>query len=401
MTGSIFAQAIPIAISPILTRLYNPNDFGVFALYFSLTSIFSSMVTGKYEMAIMLPKRDKDAANVFMLALIITFITTLLTFLIILVFENEIIAILEAPSLTKLIYIVPFSVLFTGIYQCLNVWNNRKKNYKQLAMSKITQSTVIGASNISGGVSGLGASGIIFANLIGQIASTSYLAYFTYKIKTKFKNQLNRARLLILAKKYNKFPKYNLPNVLIDNFRMSGMNMLIAKYFSSPILGQFSLAWRMVQAPIVLIGGSLGQVFFQKVSTVEKEDLYSIIIKYLTRSALIAIPIFSIVFIFSSDIFVFVFGEKWKIAGDAASIMAPWVCINFISSPLVSIMLVLNRQESVLVFSIFYALTPLGIIYLMNNSNFLNMLTAVTYSMSLLLLIFSVIIIYFAKKEKN
>jgi len=32
MTGTTIAQAIPIAISPILTRIYTPEDFGVFAL---------------------------------------------------------------------------------------------------------------------------------------------------------------------------------------------------------------------------------------------------------------------------------------------------------------------------------------------------------------------------------
>ena len=61
MTGTTIAQAIPIAISPILTRIYTPEDFGVFALYISISTIFAVIVTGRYELAIMLPKKNKDA----------------------------------------------------------------------------------------------------------------------------------------------------------------------------------------------------------------------------------------------------------------------------------------------------------------------------------------------------
>ena len=65
MTGTTIAQAIPIAISPILTRLYTPKDFGVLALFVAITSIFGSIANGRYELAIMLPKKDEDAINIF------------------------------------------------------------------------------------------------------------------------------------------------------------------------------------------------------------------------------------------------------------------------------------------------------------------------------------------------
>lgn len=59
MTGTTITQAIPIAISPILTRIYTPEDFGIFALYMSVVSIVSVVATGCYELAIMLPKKDE------------------------------------------------------------------------------------------------------------------------------------------------------------------------------------------------------------------------------------------------------------------------------------------------------------------------------------------------------
>jgi O-antigen/teichoic acid export membrane protein len=71
MTGTTIAQAIPIAISPILTRIYTPEDFGVFALYMAIAAIISVVSTGRYEMAIMLPKRNEDVNAIVKLILIL------------------------------------------------------------------------------------------------------------------------------------------------------------------------------------------------------------------------------------------------------------------------------------------------------------------------------------------
>jgi len=55
MAGTTIAQAIPIAISPILTRLYTPEEFGLFALFLAIVSIFGVVATMRYEMAIVQP----------------------------------------------------------------------------------------------------------------------------------------------------------------------------------------------------------------------------------------------------------------------------------------------------------------------------------------------------------
>ena len=54
------AQGIAILIYPVLSRLYNPEDFGLFALYMSIVTITSMIATGKYELAVMIPSRDED-----------------------------------------------------------------------------------------------------------------------------------------------------------------------------------------------------------------------------------------------------------------------------------------------------------------------------------------------------
>ncbi len=79
MTGSTLSQAIPIAISPILTRLYTPEDFGLYAIFIAIITIFGTIVSGRYELAIMLPENDEHAINIFGLGILITIFMTVMT----------------------------------------------------------------------------------------------------------------------------------------------------------------------------------------------------------------------------------------------------------------------------------------------------------------------------------
>ena len=119
MTGTTIAQAIPIAISPILTRIYTPEDFGMFALYMSMATIISVIATGRYELAIILPEKDEDAINIMMLSIGITFLVSLITLLIIFIFNAQITLLFGNPNISQWLYFVPLTIVLTGVYQAL------------------------------------------------------------------------------------------------------------------------------------------------------------------------------------------------------------------------------------------------------------------------------------------
>ena len=201
---------------------------------------------------------------------------------------------------------------------------------------------------------------------------------------------------------YKKLPIYNLPNAFIDGIRLAGINILIGKYFSSAVLGQFSLAWRMTQAPLLLIGSSISPVLFQKTSRANKSELNEIIKKFILKASLLAFPMFVVIYFFSESIFSFVFGTEWTEARvPAASIMTPWLFLNFITSPLSSIYIVINRQDFMLVFSFIYMVIPISEIILFYESGFLITLQYITYSMSALLIIFIVCLLHMTNKLKQ
>ena len=132
VTGTTIAQAIPIAISPILTRIYTPEDFGVLALFISITTILGTIANGRYELAIVLPKRDNNALELTALSIIITMGFSLLLVILVILFHDSLLSYLNNDRFSFWLYLIPLSVLLFSLFNILNYYHTRKKEYKTI-----------------------------------------------------------------------------------------------------------------------------------------------------------------------------------------------------------------------------------------------------------------------------
>ena len=348
MTGTTIAQAIPIAISPILTRIYTPEDFGLFALYISIVSFIAIVITARYEMAIVLPKSDIEAINIVALSIIITFILVLITSICLIVFKNEILNLLNAKSLGNLIFLIPISLLMAGLMQTFNYWSNRKEYFSTMSNSQIAQSVSVGIMQPVLGYFNFN-SGLIIGNIIGRILSAYILIdKFLKNDKEKLKH-INKKNIIVVMQKYKDFPLVNSLHAFSDIIRTSGSVMLISSFFGTSILGFYALSLRALQVPIGIIGSALGQVLYKKFTSIynENENLYPYVKKVVFKLFLIATPIFGTLFLIAPELFAFVFGEKWRIAGEYSQILIPYLFLNFIISPISNIPIIIGKQKEI------------------------------------------------------
>ena len=107
LTGTTIAQAIPIAVTPILTRLYTPEEFGLLALFIAITAILGSISNGRYELAIMLPHSDEDAINIAALALLITIVFSIILLVPAVLINAQIAELLGTTDIKVWIYLIP------------------------------------------------------------------------------------------------------------------------------------------------------------------------------------------------------------------------------------------------------------------------------------------------------
>jgi len=348
MTGTTIAQAITVAISPILTRIYTPEDFGLFALFMAISAVVSVIATGKYEMAIMLPKKDGDAINIMVLSFLVACFISLFLLFVIFIFNAELTKILNTPDISSWLYLIPLTVFLTGVYQSLNYWFNRKKMYQGLANNKVIQSSSTAGTNLGLGVNGFGVSGLIMGVVVGQVIAILFLAKKKLKNNKNVLALLNIKKIIVLAKKYKDFPKFNAPHALMGSASSNMPVFIISYFFSSSSVGFFSLANRVLMSPARLVAYPFGQVFLQKLThnknIKENETLFfnSSLFKLLGYSFF---P-FLLLFIFSPNIFGVVFGEVWVVAGEYTQILIPMIYLTFVGSILSNVVLVYNQQKT-------------------------------------------------------
>ena len=400
MMGTTIAQAIPIAISPILTRIYSPKDFGLFALFMSITSFISVSATARYELAILLPKSEEEAINIVSLSMIFAILISLISLLVIFIFKAKIVDFFNNPEVSNWLYLIPLSVLLTGFYQSFNYWTNRKKNYKRLASNRVIQTTSTASANLLIGILSK-FNGLILGQIIGQAIVTFILGKKIWQEDVNALKVVSTNMQITQLKTYKKFPLLNLPNAIIDGVRLVGIDTLITKFFTSSILGQYYLAFRMLQAPMSIIGSSFSQVFIQKIASVDKKEINVIVKKFISLSFIITVPIFSLIYFLAPLIFKIIFGKEWIIAGNIASILCPWIALNFISSPISNVYIVLNKQEYMLIFAILYMIIPLSIIYFYHDLGLITVLNYLSVVMSVLLIGFIFLAYLLSLRVKN
>ena len=375
MTGSTIANAIPVAISPILTRIYSPEDFGLLALFLAVTTIFGTIVNGRYELAIMLPKKDEDAINIVALGFVIMSLITLILFVIVIIFNEKIVHLLSNKDIGTWLYIVPLSIFLIGLFNLLNYFNNRKKHYKDIAKANIIKSITMVTFQIVVGYLREGAAGLIS----GQIASqmTANMKLLTNIIKNKLLlSKISKKKILQVAKRYKEFPKFSIAGALANKATGNLTNILISIFYNVSTLGFYSLVQRVLGVPSVLIGNSIGQVFFEEAS--KEKQLTGKAVKVFKSTVkklfIIGAPSFGILFFIVEDLFAFVFGEEWRVAGGYARIMIPVFFIGFIVSTVSIVDSIFEKLFFYLCLQIGYLVSMTIALYLFKNYQFENLL---------------------------
>jgi len=365
MTGTTIAQAIPIAISPILTRIYTPEDFGMFALYMSVASILSVVATGRYELAIMLPKKDEDVINIVALSIFISFFVSFIALLIVSIFNAQITNLLGNPEISSWLYFIPISVFLTGMYQSFNYWSNRKKQYKRLATSRVIQSGTTATTNLSMGFfSGFGSGGLILSGVLGQGMATAILGKMVWGEDKYRLKEIKRLKIFALAKRYIKFPKYDMPSSIIYTIYSNMAIIFFTKFFETSVSGFYFFANRIIKTPFSFFISAFSDVFYQKLS---KSKNYNEIAKEINQ---FSIKLFTItivpflIIIYSSYFYVeFIFGEEWKELYIYIMIFSMPIYIGLLLAPYGHVLKIINRQEVSMYLHLF-RLVILGVFFI-------------------------------------
>lgn len=353
MTGTALAQILPIAISPLLTRLYSPAEFSVFAMYVAILAILSVIACLRFEIAVPIPADDKTAIELVLLSLVSTFSVAIVAGIAIWLFGEKIAA-LTGNKLGILIWLIPVGVLLAGCYNAFQYWATRNKAFRHVAKTRMTQSFSGASTQLALGYLGISPLGLLLGHILQAGAGVIGLGRRFYADAKSHFHKLNWVGIKKTFKDYDRFPKYSTWEALANSVGVQLPVILIATYAAGAEAGYLMLAMRLLSAPMSLIGGAIAQVFLSEAPTKHHAgELRTFTIKTVMSLLKIGgVPILAIA-ILSPLLVPYVFGQNWARAGVIISWMAPWYLMQFITSPVSMVLHIVNAQRTALVLQLF------------------------------------------------
>jgi O-antigen/teichoic acid export membrane protein len=334
MTGTGLAQAIPIAITPILTRLYTPEDFGLVALFVACASVLSILATGRYELAITLPESDKEAANILVLSLKLCAAISLFLIIPIAVLNEWIALKLGNSEIAPWLYLLPISVIGLGAFNAMQMWLNRCGLYKQMSVNRLQNSGYTAAINLGLGIIKLPV-GQIWAATFGPLLAALIALRRVHRQDESLFSQADWEIQKKLARRYQHHPKHILPGQLIGAIAVQIPIFIMSSVYSLAIAGFFALAYRLVVLPTSLIANAIGDVYRQRIAREyqEKGEFRRVYFKTVKTTAMIALPVCVLMYLFAPTVFSVIFGKEWVQAGEYAKILVVAVYFQMTFTP--------------------------------------------------------------------
>ena len=366
LTGSTaLAQGITLLALPILTRLYSPEDFGVLGVFTALLGIILVIACLRYEIALPLPEDDSDAANLAGAALLGVLLTSLLTGFLVAVFGDTFVAMVGQEGLRNYLWLLPIAVGAAGTYAVFQYWAIRKKAYKRIARTRLEQALGGSGTQVLLGLAGAGSIGLVIGHVVNCGAGAIGLARRAISEDRLSFGVVSAKRVAREARRYARFPKYSMLEALANTSASNIPLILIAGMVAGAEVGYLLLAMRVLQAPMGLIGTSVGQVFYAHAVDAHRENRLDAFARNTIRKlALVSFGPLLLLALAAPPTFGIVFGDGWERAGLLVAWMAPSFFFQFLSSPVSMTLHVLGRQDIAMLLQGFGAFMRIGAVIL-------------------------------------
>ena len=361
----LFAQGLSFALSPLLSRLYSPEEFGLVALYMAIGGLLAMIATGKYEQAIMLPAKNEEAAALFSLVLMLTIGFSLFYTVLLVLLHSNFATFISVDQISFWLWFLPFTVLLHGIFQSFNYMSNRLKLFGDMASATMVQYVVLNLSRITIGLSKYPWNGLVIAQLLSPLFAAGFIVSRVLPKIRAFFTSVTFALIWQQGKKYAQYPTYNLVQSLTNYLASSLPVFMFTGGFTAQTAGLYSFGYIFVFKPMSLFSQSTLQVLSQKIieDYNHQKDIYPGLRKLAFQFFKFGIVPFTILGIFAPTIFSFIFSPEWEESGRMIQILMPWLFMVFITSPMSFIPELFFQQKRAMIIDIISVVVKFGALY--------------------------------------
>jgi O-antigen/teichoic acid export membrane protein len=347
--GTAVAQAMTVLALPILTRLYSPADFQVFAVYSATLAILAVIACARLEIAIPIPKRDYEAVNLLALALVSAAVIAALTALAVFAFPSFIATMIGWDASPAYLWLFPVGVIMSGSYAAAQLWATRRRNFGDIARTRATQVATGLTVQIAFGILRIAPLGLLLGHLLTSAAGSLRLWRSAFRHDRRLLSAISPRRMMATLRRHRQFPLFSVIDALATNGANQLPLIIIAALVSGPEAGFLLLAIRLVGAPVQLIGNATSQVFLSHAAEQHHGGQLGRATENIVRPLMVwgasAIIFGSFA---ASQLFGLVFGAEWERAGIILMWVAPWSALRLVTSPISMVAAIVGRQRNIM-----------------------------------------------------
>jgi len=268
------------------------------------------------------------------------------------------------PRYTPLL--LAFAACFVGVFATLRYWCLRKERFGQVSEGVIAQSAGRAIFQTALGAAGFHSAGLLVGETLGRCLGMSRMLRSAWPVLRGYATTFRGQELMQALWRNRKFPLYSLPSSLLDALCISLSVPLLIRLYGASVGGYYSLVWRAITVPSVLVTVAIGDTFHSRLAACAREtpDQVMGLFRRTSLSLLLVGSIPSAVLWFwGAPLFRFVFGVRWSLSGTMAAIIVPWYLSEFVVSPVSRVVLVLSGQEMKLVWDVLSLVSLLAVFF--------------------------------------
>jgi O-antigen/teichoic acid export membrane protein len=160
----------------------------------------------------------------------------------------------------------------------------------------------------------------------------------------------------VVARRYAKFPLYELPSVVLDAAALSLPVPMIASVYGVAASGWFGLARTLVAIPNTQIGAAVADVFQMELANAVRAQDHArarkLFYQLLKKLALFGLLPMAAIMVFAPWLAGMVLGKAWSEVGMLSACIAPWLYASLVVGSLSRLASVLEAQRSKLVYDV-------------------------------------------------
>jgi O-antigen/teichoic acid export membrane protein len=267
-SGNSLGQLGSVLASPLLTRLYDPEAFGVLGALSGVLTLLAVFAALGYEFSLPLARSDQEVSNLLAVCALALMATTAACALVVFAMPSTVLHQILG-IVTPYRAFLPVGLLCLGTGSVMAMFGTYCRAYGVLARIGLYRGTVGPLFQIALGVSGLHATGLPIGFILGQSSGTGLAVRRLLWVRRPVLGPVSWHAIAGLARRYARFPLFSSWAGLVQ---MAGtgpaLMFALPLLFSSKVAGLVFLADRIVGRPLVLVSGSIMLAYTGEVSKI-------------------------------------------------------------------------------------------------------------------------------------